>query len=207
MKIVPGLAGAAVAAGLATTGAQAAERLVLEPYPAATPWKPVTDKTVGARFIREFIPGDETPEAYKDILSAHGLGPLNAQTPSQLIQVGFERMARRCEHVTVNGPVARQEGGYAVAYGEVNCSREIGQPHGLRVYYKIIQGDDGWYEINRDLRVPASDTAGIVEFDKGHEAEATAFMARTAAADSYMAKSVYLCGARSTDPRCGPAAK
>jgi len=206
MKIVPGLAGAAVAAGLATTGAQAAERLVLEPYPAATPWKQVTDKTAGAKFVRDFIPADETPDGYRDILEASGLGPLNAQTPSQIIQFVFQGMARRCEHVTVNGPVARQEGGYAVAYGQVNCSREIGRPHGLKVFYKVIQGDEGWYEINRDLRAPASDTAGIIDFGK-NEAEARAFFARSAAADDYLVKSVYLCGPRSTDPRCASPAK
>jgi len=199
------VAAAVLAAG--ATQAQAAERLVLEPYPAATPWKVVTDKAAGAQFVRELIPADQTPEAYKDILSARGLGPLNATAPTQLVQFAFQRMAGRCEHVTVNGPTARQEGGYAVAYGQVNCSREIGQPQGLQVFYKVIQGDDGWYLINRDLRVPGSDTAGIVTFDKGQEAEAKALMARAAAADSYLAKSVYLCGPKATDPRCGAAAK
>ena len=48
----------------------------------------------------------------------------------------------------------------------------------------------------------ASDVAGVQTFTRDRAAQAAALMQAQAAADTYLAKSVWLCGAAATDPRC-----
>ena len=50
---------------------------------------------------------------------------------------------------------------------------------------------------------PPSTVPGQLAFPKGHEADAAAMLKAESAANSYLVNSVYLCGGRTVDPRCG----
>ena len=58
------------------------------------------------------------------------------------------------------------------------------------------------YVVNRDFRTPPSQLAGQTVFPKGQEEQAMALMKAQAAADSYLLRGVYLCGAAAVEPRC-----
>jgi hypothetical protein len=180
----------------------AAERLVTEAYPGA-PWKTVTDEVAGTQFLREQIPADQQLEGHRDILVAQAMPKAPpGVAPSDLMKRIFANAVGRCANVRVNGPTAVEEGGYSVAYGQVYCSQEIGAETGASMFFKLIDGDDAVYMINREARVPPSEVAGVRVFPKGHEAEAKAALDAQWTAANYLEKSVYLCGPRGTDKRC-----
>jgi hypothetical protein len=57
--------------------------------------------------------------------------------------------------------------------------------------------------VHREFRTAPTQTAGVREFPKGSEAAAKAYMDSRGEADQYLLRSVYLCGGRAADPRCG----
>jgi hypothetical protein len=185
--------------------AHAQERLVLEPYPATEPWKEVTHKTFGAKFLIEDIPADQVAEDYRDILSAQSFPELRGYDPSRFLSGLFARAGATCENVRVNGPKAQIEANYAVAYGQKYCGRQLNKTFGVQMFYKVIQGQDALYLIIREAHVPASDSGGAVVFSKDQAAEAIGMLKSAELANQYLLHSVYLCGGVSNDPRCGAA--
>lgn len=188
--------------GLLIAGPAAAERLVLEPYPGPPAWKQVTYKVSGLQFLRELIPEGQRIEAYRDILTAQSFPQQRGASPSDYLRNVFAGAARACENVRVNGPTERREGGYAVAYAQVYCSRQTGTAFGVNMLFKAIAGSDALYVVQREFRVPPSAVAGVQSADKAHAAALIAQMRAQSAADAYLVKSVYLCGAASTEARC-----
>jgi hypothetical protein len=196
----------ALAAAAAPAVANAAERLVLEPYPGPPAWKQVTNDVSGPHFLWEFIPADQTIGAYRDIVSAESFPNLRGADPAAFLRSLFPRFSGACVDVRVNGPTPRQQGGYAIAYAQIMCSQEVGKPTGAVMFFKVIQGDEALYVVQREIRTPPSKVAGVFELGKD-KAAAMAFMTKQSEADRYIADKVYLCGARATDPRCKAGAR
>jgi hypothetical protein len=198
----------ALAASLAfAEGALAQERLTLEAYPADTPWHVVTDKDLGGRFYVELMPGDQTLLDYRDILSAASF-PNVKVSAVEFLQGTLQQFqqAQSCEGLKLDPPTASKEQGRTVAYARAYCGQQSGQPFGVQIFYKAIEGADGIYVVNRDFRVPPSKVGGALSFPEGQEAQALALMKQVAAANAWLAKAVYLCGSGPADPRCsGPA--
>ena len=111
----------------------------------------------------------------------------------------FGAASSSCDGLRVNGPKAAQEGGYRVAYGQVFCGQQKGKPYGVNIFFKAISGDEALYSAERDVHLPPG-VRGVQSFANVQQAQAA--MKDQAAANSYLAKSVYLCGARATDKRC-----
>jgi hypothetical protein len=200
-----GIAGLALAASLAfVAGAAAAadEHLVMKPYPAATPWKRITDKSGPQGWLHEQIPGDHKADDYSDILTDQAFVGSRGADPAAFLRTIFQNVSGACDGVRVNGPTTRLEGGFRVAYGQVRCGTQRGQGFGVHIFYKAISGDGALYSISHDLRVRASANGDQLAFPKSEAAEATALLKAEAAADSYLLSQVYVCGGRSTDPRC-----
>ena len=181
--------------------ALATERLVMAPYPGPPAWSQVTNQANAQQWLHEQIPLDQRIDGYRDILTSQGFIGLH-RDPSDYLRSLFSLAAGACEAVRTNGPKAQTEGGYPVAYAQLYCSRQKGQPFGVVIFYKAIQGAEGLYVVDRDFRVPPSRTTGVMEFPPGQEAQAAALMRAQASADRYLVGSVYVCGARATDPRC-----
>ena len=194
---------AALLAGLAwSTGAVAAERLVLPPYPAARPWQEVNHQSHGVQFLWEYVPAGQRLDSYTDFLGAQAFPKTPGLDAGGMLRRVFSASAGACENVRVNGPKTSVEGGYRVAYGQVYCSREKGKATGADIFYKVIEGADAIYMVHREFRTPPTEVAGVRSFPKGSEAVASAFMAARTVANDYLSASVVLCGAASTDPRC-----
>jgi len=180
-------------------GAQAAERLVLPPYPAATPWKEVTHRVAGLKFLRELIPADQRIEAYRDILTAQSFPELRAGDPAAYLRNVAGGVNGACSAVRISGPTPRREAGFAVAYMQVYCGRQTGQPFGVVMFFKAIAGADAMYVVQREFRTPPSATPGVIA---GTPAEALALLNAQKAADQYLLNQVHVCGPQGTDPRC-----
>jgi hypothetical protein len=182
--------------------AGAAERLVARPYPAERPWTLATDNHRGLMMLQEYIPADQQIESYRDILTVQAFPDRRDVSPAVFLRALFSDVTGACEKVTVNGPVERQEGDRPVAYAQIYCSRQIGRPFGVHMFFKVIQGEDALYVVQREFRVPPSAVAGQLAFDKKDQAKAVALLKGQDVASGYLSNSVYLCADRSTEARC-----
>jgi hypothetical protein len=184
----------------ATASAAPVEHLVLAPYPGPPAWKLITNKAVGAQFYREQIPANQTVANFTDILTSQNFPQQRGVDPSAYLRNVFQAAAGSCDGLRVNGPKAAQEDGYRVAYAQVYCGQQKGKPFGVTIFFKAISGDDALYSVERDVQVPANPAGGSLSF--ANQAQMAASMKDQTTADSYLVKSVYLCGARATDKRC-----
>ncbi len=184
----------------ATAAAAPVERLVLAPYPGPPAWKLITNKAAGAQFYREQIPANQTVNNFTDILTSQNFPQQRGVDASVYLRNVFQAAAGSCDGLRVNGPKAVQEGGYRVAYGQVFCGQQKGKPFGVIIFFKAISGDDALYSVERDVQVPANPGGGSLSY--ANQAQMTASMKDQTTADSYLLKSVYLCGAKATDKRC-----
>ena len=196
----------ALAIGLSLVTAASAqptkERLVVGKVPAETPWKTITNAANPDHWLWEQIPAAETGDVHTDILVAQGFAKLAGADPAVFLQ-GLVGLAQKdCNAVRVNGPRARIEDGHHVAYGQIYCGRRNGATYGLSMLDKVVSGVDALYVVEREITTPASDTPGAMSFDKAHAEEGLALLRRTAAADQFLANSVYLCDGQSTEARC-----
>jgi hypothetical protein len=195
------LAGAA--ALVAGAAAAADEHLVVKPYPGSPAWKRITDKSGPQGWIHEQIPGERRDDDYSDMLTDQAFAADRGADPSAFLRNIFAQVGGACAGVRVSGPLAQTEGGLRVAYGQVRCGAERGQAFGVHIFYKAISGDAALYSISREFRVPASAEGDLLVFPKAEAAKAAALLKAETAADQYLQHQVYVCGGRSTEPRCG----
>lgn len=198
---------AAAALSLLAAGAAQAqgppERLVMKPYPGA-PWTRITDQsTRGGAWNHEAIPPGQSEDSFTQILTDQGFPDLAQTDPGDYLRQRWATIRLACESVRVNGPTLRTEGGARVAYGQLYCGQQKGQDYGVHIFFKVISGDAALYAITMDVHTPASSEGGVMSFPAGHEDDMQALLKTEAAADAYVANSVYVCGGHSTDPRCG----
>ncbi len=195
---------AVLAASFSAEGAteKTQERLVLGPYPDTQVWNEVTHEVLGAKFLIERVPSGQTVKKYKDILSAQSFPDQRGADPSKTLQGIFQLAGGNCDSVRVNGPKAQIEGGINVAYGQLYCGRQRGKSFGVKIFYKIIQGNDAQYVVLRERRVPPSTVAGTQSFTNDQIAALVEEMKSEALANNYLVQSVYLCGASSAEARC-----
>jgi hypothetical protein len=194
------LAAAIAVVALAAAGAaQAAERLVLAPYPASPPWKEVTNRVSGLQFLREQIPANQTIAAYRDILTAQSFPQQAGVDPAAYLRNVAQGVTGACRGVRISGPTPRREAGYAVAYAQFYCGRQNGESFGVVMFFKAIAGTDALYVVQREFRVPPSATPGVMS---GSPAATLALLNAQQTADKYLLEQVYLCGPQGTDPRC-----
>lgn len=182
--------------------AATAEALVLEPYPANPAWTEVTTNRQGVRFLRELIPADQTIETYRDILTAQGFPLAPGATPSAAIQGIFLGVSSVCDGARVNGSKASTENGLPVAYAQVYCGRQKGKDFGVVMVFKVIQGREAMYVVQREFRVPPSASGGVQTFSKDELPAMTARLKAQTVANDYLVRSVYVCGGGSTAPKC-----
>jgi hypothetical protein len=190
------LAGAAHAQG-------APERLVMRPYPGA-PWTRITDQTTREGvWNHEAIPPGQSADDFTEILTDQGFPGLAHTGPGEFLKQRWAQIMLACDGVRVNGPTLRTEGGVRVAYGQLYCGQQKGQDYGVHIFFKVISGDAALYAISLDVHTPASSEGGVLSFPAGHEDDMQTLMKTEAAANAYIENSVYLCGGRSADGRCG----
>jgi len=202
MRRAIGVAVAMALAGAAQAG-PAPERLVMTPFPGA-PWTRITDQmSEGGGWNHEAIPPGETEGDFTQILADQAFPGLKGFDPVDFLKQRFAQDALACDGVRSIGPTQRDEGGFRVVYGQIYCAQQRGRDYGAHVFFKVIIGDAALYAVTLNVRTPASSTAGVLSFPPGREADMQALLQTESAADRYVAASVYLCGGRSTDARCG----
>ena len=192
---------ASLVAAAPALAAPTSETLVLKPYPGPA-WKRITDKSGDQGWIHEQIPASETEAGFTRILTDQGFPGLGGQDPEAFLNRIFASVGEACDGVSVNGPKRATEGGFDVAYAQVYCGHQHGLSYGVHIFYKVISGSDALYSVSWEDHTPPSGAGALLTFPKGHEAEAATLLKSESAANAYLANDVYLCGGRSTDPRC-----
>ena len=199
MRISRALVGAALIVGMGGM-AQAAERLVLEPYPGG-PWYDVVNQSNGHNFVREQMPQGQTPEDPHDILTAQSVPGYRAQ-PSTFISTAFADLSKNCDTVETVGPTPGVEQGHPVAYGRLYCGRQKGQTYGAHIFFKALLGSEALYVIDRDFRTPGTDKPGAPNFAAGQQDQAIAFLKSEGEATRYLTNQVYICDPVFPEARC-----
>lgn len=198
-----GVATAAMILAGAAHAQPAPEHLVMKPI-AGAPWTRTANQIApDGSWNHEAIPPGESEDDFTEILIDQGFPSLTGVDPADFLKQRFAQDKLACDSVRVIGPTARAEGGYRVVYGQLYCGEERGQDYGAHIFFKVISGEAALYAVSLDVRTPASSTAGVLSFPPGHEADMQALLKTESAADGYIGSSVYLCGGRSTDARCG----
>ncbi|MDQ7990266.1 MAG: hypothetical protein REI09_11590 [Candidatus Dactylopiibacterium sp.] len=182
--------------------AGAPERLVLEPYPGDTAWREVTRQQDGTQWLREQIPAGQEAGSHTDMLVAQAFLQQAGTDPSAFLKGMFAQVGAACTHAKANGPRARTEGGRAVAYAQIYCGRQNGTQTGAHIFIKVLQGEGALYVVQREFRVPPTETAGVTSFSEAQMAGMVALMQAQATANRYLLDAVYLCGGETPDPRC-----
>ncbi len=179
------------------SGASAAERLVLEPYP-GPPWKDVVNHASGKVFVREQIPESQSPEDLHDVLTAQSV-PGYRGTPAAFVSNAMADLSRNCETFETVGPTSGEEQGRQVAYGRLYCGKQKGQPNGAHIFFKAILGSEALYVIDRDFRIPASEhpSAPVLPED-----QAVSFLQAEGTAKKYLSDQVYVCDPVFPEARC-----
>jgi hypothetical protein len=179
------------------------ERLVMQAPPGPA-WTRTADRTApDGSWSHEAIPPGESADDFSEILADQGFPGLTGVDPADFLKQRFVQDALSCDSVRVIGPTARVEGGVRVVYGQLYCGEQRGQDFGDHVFFKVMLGEAALYAVSLDVRTPASSAAGVLSFPPGHEADMQALLQTESAANGYIGSGVYLCGGRSTDPRCG----
>ena len=135
-------------------GAGEAERLDIAPYPAAAPWKKVTDKQSAEVLYLEWIPAEQSVGAISDILTQQAFLKLKDYDASVFVGDFIRRMAAGCRDARINGPKAGVENGYKVAYGQVYCLDHKAAHEDVEIFVKAIGGRDALHLIQREFRRP-----------------------------------------------------
>jgi hypothetical protein len=194
-------AAVAVCANAETTD----ETLLVPPYPAATPWKNITDKSNALMLMREWIPADQTEADIKDILTEQHF--VNGRmTTTGFIKTMFQQVGSQCGNVRTNGPVPRVDNGFPVAYAQIYCSGQKGTDKDVDIFVKVLAGTKGFYVVQYEIRRPADKNrvGGVIEFS-GDQLEAVkAMMARQGNANKYLSEQVKLCAAIDAKGVCLP---
>ena len=179
------------------SGASAAERLVLEPYPGA-PWKDVVNHTSGKVFVREQIPESQSPDDLHDVLTAQSV-PGYRGAPAVYVSNAMADLSRNCETFETVGPTTGEEQGRQVAYGRLYCGKQKGQPNGAHIFFKAILGSEALYVIDRDFRIPASEHPSAPALP---EDQAISFLQAEGTAKKYLTDRVYICDPVFPEARC-----
>jgi hypothetical protein len=181
--------------------AVAQEHLVVPPYPAAKPWKNITDKANDRQTLKEWIPADQSAIDIRDILNAQSFPELKGRDPAAFVKDILQRVGGVCGYARVNGPKAGTENGYAVAYGQAYCTNEKGASQDVDIFIKAISGKDAMYVVQREFHRPTgpNSSPGIATFTKDQTGEMKARMEAQSAADKFLLSQVKLCA----DAVCG----
>lgn len=172
-----------------------AEMLIVPPYPAATPWKNITDKSDSHMLMREWIPANQSVDDIADILTEQDFYDANRQTPAEFIKGLFIRIRNMCADLRVNGPVEHTENGYPIAYAQIYCAKQKDTTKDVDIFLKAIAGKKAFYVVQYEMRRPADPggVAGVIQFGKDELEKAQAHLARQKAANEYLSSQVQLC--------------
>ncbi|HWD25624.1 MAG TPA: hypothetical protein VG387_00560 [Rhizomicrobium sp.] len=169
------------------------EHLRIAPYPAAVPWKKITDHHDPKMTMYEWIPADQSENDIHDILTEQDF-PMQANAdPAAFVRNFLAQAGGACRSARVNGPKTSIESGYPVAYAQAYCAGNGNLD--VDIFVKAIGGKRALYVVQREFRRPAQPgaVAGVASFDKSQMAVLTARMTAQSTANRFLSDSVQLC--------------
>lgn len=185
--------------------AEAAETLIVPPYPGAAPWKKINDQHNDRMTWIEWIPADQTENDVKDVITQQSVHGVKRPSPSVFMILWFQNLKTACASVRINGPMERVENDISVAYGQAYCTDQKGISKDVDIFLKVIEGKEGLYIMQREFRRPTerNPVPGVRTFSgDGAQAASKAAMEAQVAANDYLGQ-IRLCP--SAEPCAVPA--
>jgi hypothetical protein len=163
-------------------GEPISERFVVEPLPAAQPWRLASDQHSRQGAVRTWSPAGSSAEASSDLLRKETRFGAPKTAPSEVAREELARLAAACPGAQIAGPRTGTEDGNDVAYGEVTCRRPA------LVLLKVVSGREATYLAERTFQDPPGAQA-------------------LRDANAHLAKQVYLCPIYARSGRCATRAE
>ncbi|SDH60148.1 hypothetical protein [Roseospirillum parvum] len=146
-------------AAVAQTGSvgEARERFLLS---VPEGWVQVTTERRGDMEMVEFVPQGQEPTAWRDRLTVQvfeGATNVAAAQFQANAKAGFERA---CEKVTAGNLQVARSNGYPSAFFVLGCHRHRQEGHGETTFFRLIQGYQALYLVQRAWRTAPYDIQG-----------------------------------------------
>lgn len=123
-------------------------------------WVQVTTERRGDMEMVEYVPADQEPTAWRDRLTVQvfeGATEVAAAQFQANARAGFERA---CEKVTAGNLQVARSNGYPSAFFVLGCHRHRTQGHGETTFFRLIQGYQALYVVQRAWRTAPYDVQG-----------------------------------------------
>ncbi len=108
-------------------------------------------------FVVQYVPPGETVEDWRQMVQAQVFLGVTGLEPNEFLDNMLELYRSNCDPVGAAPPEIRHVQGYAVSRRVLACGRNKGDNLGTVSLFKVIQGRDALYAINRAWRGPAFD--------------------------------------------------
>lgn len=153
-------------------------------------WSVVSDRSDKSQYIKEWVPNGENPITSKWIITEQML-TLGSKTSAESFQKQMFALSKQgCTDVLFNGPQEIEVSGHKTSVGRIMCASQLGKPFGTFTDQRVIVDGTTAYVVTSELRIPASQKAGVLAFGKEQLAEMKEFMSLQSVSSKLVRESV-----------------
>ena len=155
-------------------------------------WSLVSDRAGELQYIKEWVPKGENPLTAKWLISEQKLTLGSSISAEAFQKQMFSFSKQGCADVLFNGPQEIDVSGHKTSVGRIMCSTQNGKPFGTFTDQRVIVEGLIAYVVTSELRIPASQKAGVLPFGKDKLEEMKEFMLLQGVSSKLVRESVHV---------------
>jgi hypothetical protein len=129
-------------------------------------WSVVSDRSDNLQYIKEWVPEGENPLSATWLITEQKL-TLGSKISAEAFQKQMFSLSRQsCTDVLFNGPQEININGHKTSVGRIMCATQHGKPFGTFTDQRVVVDGTSAYVVTSELRMPASQKAGVLAFGK-----------------------------------------
>jgi hypothetical protein len=129
-------------------------------------WSVVSDRSDNLQYIKEWVPEGENPLSATWLITEQKL-TLGSKISAEAFQKQMFSLSRQsCTDVLFNGPQEMNINGHKTSVGRIMCATQHGKPFGTFTDQRVVVDGTSAYVVTSELRMPASQKAGVLAFGK-----------------------------------------
>lgn len=189
-KLISLALGTALLTGCVSTTPTTQVTNVAVELPKSKQWSVETDQADSTQYIKEWVPEGDNPLSAKWIITEQKL-VLSSTTSADSFQRDMFALAKQsCSDVLYNGPQEIEDKGHKTSVGRIMCAAQNGKPYGTFTDQRVVVNGQTVYVVTSELRIPASEKAGVLAFGKDQLEEMKAFMSMQGESSKLVRESV-----------------
>lgn len=153
-------------------------------------WFLVSDRKDELQYIKEWVPEGENPLTARWLISEQKLTLGSSISAEAFQKQMFSLSKQECMDVLFNGPQEIDVSGHKTSVGRIMCSTQNGMPFGTFTDQRVIVDGSTVYVVTSELRIPASQKAGVLAFGKEQLEEMKEFMSLQGVSSKLVRESV-----------------